>query len=53
MQKMLPYAYITHALAQTTPLLSKPCDKSNGVFSKTVLPACRCILTGKHKDSVG
>ena len=28
--------YIVHALMQTAPLLSKHCDKSNGVFLKTV-----------------
>ena len=40
------HAYITHActLAQTAPpLLSKPRDKSNGVFSKTALTAYKFI----------
>ena len=41
---------------QTVSLLSKHCDKSNGVFSKRVLDICRfipSILTGKYRDSVG
>ena len=33
--------YSTCALAQTAPLLSKPCD--HGIFLKTVLAACRFI----------
>ena len=43
--KMLICAYITHAcaIAKTAPLLSKPRDKSNGVFSRTVLAALRFI----------
>ena len=46
--KMLIHAYIS--ADHTT---AKFVIRGNGVFSKTVLAACRRILTGKYKDSVG